>query len=102
MLTFRECLGLVERKEIPCPSCKGWGYKSPLLGNSKTDKVCETCNGSRFVAEDAVPVNAAGPGNVAGIGIGPQGEPGVEKRQVRKHKRRVRGVVSSVRIGTPR
>lgn len=31
--------------------------------------------------EDAVPANAAGPGQIAGIGVGPNGEPGVAKKK---------------------
>lgn len=34
--------------------------------------------------EDAVPVNSAGGGAIAGIGVGPQGEPGLTPKQ-RKH-----------------
>ena len=30
--------------------------------------------------DSAVPANAAGGGNIAGIGVGPQGEPGVPKK----------------------
>lgn len=35
------------------------------------------------IKEDAaaVPTNSAGSGNVAGIGVGPQGEPGVNKKK---------------------
>ena len=40
-----------------------------------TDKVCKP------LEEDA-PVNAVGTGAVAGIGVGPQGEPGVKKRKL--------------------
>jgi hypothetical protein len=40
-----------------------------------TDKVCKP------LEEDA-PVNAASSGAVAGIGVGPQGEPGVKKRKL--------------------
>ena len=40
-----------------------------------TDKVCKP------IQEDA-PVNSAGAGAVAGIGVGPQGEPGVKKKKV--------------------
>ena len=40
-----------------------------------TDKVCKP------MQEDA-PGVSAGAGNVAGIGIGPQGEPGVKKKKV--------------------
>lgn len=34
--------------------------------------------------EDAAPGNVAGGGNVAGIGIGPSGEPGISKKLNRK------------------
>lgn len=34
------------------------------------------------------PVNAVGGGNIAGLGVGPQGEPGLTKSQQRKYKRR--------------
>jgi hypothetical protein len=30
--------------------------------------------------DSAVPANAVGGGNIAGIGVGPQGEPGVPKK----------------------
>lgn len=34
--------------------------------------------------EEGVPVNMAGSGHIAGIGIGPQGEPGVYKKKKRQ------------------
>ena len=34
------------------------------------------------------PANAVGGGNIAGLGVGPQGEPGVGAKARRKHKRR--------------
>jgi hypothetical protein len=34
--------------------------------------------------KEEVPVNSAGAGNVAGIGVGPQGEPGVTKKNKNK------------------
>lgn len=37
----------------------------------------------KFTAEDA-PANAAGTGNIAGLGVGPQGEPGVNLKKKRK------------------
>jgi len=40
-----------------------------------TDKVCKP------IQEDA-PTMAAGNGAIAGIGVGPQGEPGVKKRKI--------------------
>ena len=38
--------------------------------------------------EDAA-ANSAGGGGIAGIGIGPDGEPGLNKAQMKKHKKRV-------------
>lgn len=35
----------------------------------------------KFASEEAVPANCAGGGQVAGIGVGPQGEPGVRKKK---------------------
>lgn len=39
-----------------------------------TDKVCKP------IQEDA-PVNSAGGGQIAGIGVGPKGEPGINKKK---------------------
>jgi RecJ-like exonuclease len=40
------------------------------------------------VKEDiAAPANSAGSGNIAGIGVGPQGEPGIKKRKLIPFKR---------------
>jgi hypothetical protein len=40
-----------------------------------------------FINEDA-PVNAAGGGAIAGIGVGPDGEPGVSPKAHKKHKKK--------------
>lgn len=34
--------------------------------------------------EDGAPTNAVGGGNVAGLGVGPQGEPGVHPKKKKK------------------
>ena len=39
------------------------------------------------ITEDGEPVNNAGSGNIAGIGVGPQGEPGIRPKQMNKYKR---------------
>jgi len=36
---------------------------------------------NKVVSKEEVAVNAAGAGNVAGLGVGPQGEPGVKKKK---------------------
>jgi len=41
----------------------------------------------QFLDEEA-PVNAAGSGNIAGLGVGPQGEPGVSVAVRKRHKKR--------------
>ena len=42
---------------------------------------CNTDNVCTPIQEDA-PTMAAGNGAIAGIGVGPQGEPGVKKRKI--------------------
>ena len=41
---------------------------------------CNTDNKCKQMQEDA-PVNAVGGGQIAGVGVGPQGEPGVTKKK---------------------
>jgi hypothetical protein len=43
--------------------------------------------GKKHMKEEA-PANAVGGGNIAGMGVGPQGEPGVGKKAHKKHKDR--------------
>lgn len=48
--------------------------------------------------EDAIAVNAVGPGCIAGVGIGPQGEPGGRKSLLRRKPwKRLRDSRTSVR-----
>jgi len=53
-----------------------------------TDKVCKP------IQEDA-PVNAVGGGQIAGVGVGPQGEPGIKK------KKKVASFISFMRRKAP-
>lgn len=39
------------------------------------------------IHEDGVPVNSAGSGNIAGIGVGAQGEPGVKLAMIRRYQK---------------
>jgi hypothetical protein len=41
---------------------------------------CNTDNKCKPIQEDA-PINAVGGGQIAGVGVGPQGEPGVTKKK---------------------
>lgn len=53
-----------------------------------------------WLAEDGVAVNCVGGGNVAGLGVGPAGEPGVSPAaQKKKRKTVLRGVLSTVNLG---
>ncbi len=38
--------------------------------------------------EEEAPVNAVGGGNIAGIGVGPKGEPGIKPKAMAKYKRK--------------
>lgn len=56
----------------------------PKCGNVWSGLQTECCPGCKqSIAEDA-PAMAAGHGAVAGIGVGPQGEPGIDVRKLRK------------------
>jgi len=41
---------------------------------------CNTDNKCKPIQEDA-PVNAVGGGQIAGVGVGPKGEPGINKKK---------------------
>lgn len=41
-----------------------------------------------LVEETVGPVNSVGSGNIAGAGVGPQGEPGVKPRAMKKYKKK--------------
>jgi hypothetical protein len=56
------------KKSINCSNPKGFSQKAHCQGRKKRMK------------EDA-PVNAVGGGQVAGLGVGPQGEPGISKKK---------------------
>ena len=47
--------------------------------------------------EDA-PVNNVGGGNIAGAGVGLNGEPGVSKKNVKKHKKRIRDIMGTIKM----
>lgn len=44
------------------------------------------------------PANNVGGGNIAGLGVGPDGEPGVSKKNQKKHKKRIRDIMSTVNV----
>ena len=47
---------------------------------------------------DEEPANAVGGGNIASLGIGPDGEPGVSKKNQKKHKKRIRDIMGTVKM----
>jgi hypothetical protein len=57
------------------------GAKLPLDPDTKTpDYFTAAMRRKKGLPEEA-PVNAVGGGNIAGLGVGPQGEPGVYKKK---------------------
>ena len=62
------------------------GYKQ-VGQKKKGDRMVPNCVPEEEVKEDA-PANAAGSGNIAGIGVGPDGEPGVMPRAAQKYKKK--------------
>ena len=56
------------KRSIDCNNPKGFSQRAHCQGRKKR------------MREDA-PVNSVGGGNIAGLGVGPQGEPGVKKRK---------------------
>lgn len=69
-------LGFCEFFKFKCAgerTCDAWITNGPLKES--------------ILPEDA-PANAAGGGNIAGLGVGPQGEPGLKMKQRLKYKRK--------------
>ena len=58
-----------EGHKVECPKCKGEG--------------CDHCDGKGFHMVDET-TNSVGGGNVAGLGVGAQGEPGARPRKKKK------------------
>lgn len=56
------------KRSIDCNNPKGFSQRAHCQGRKKD------------VNED-VPVNVVGGGNIAGLGVGPQGEPGINKKK---------------------
>ena len=52
-----------------------------------------------MIKEDGAPTNNAGGGGIAGIGVGPQGEPGVSVKTQRKIQRKQKSTPTSVIMG---
>lgn len=44
------------------------------------------------------PTNSVGGGAIAGLGVGPDGEPGVSKKNMKKHKKRIRDIMGTVKM----
>jgi hypothetical protein len=63
----------------------GYKFSEREVGNSTMFSLSK-----KNVKEDmSVPTNSVGSGAIAGLGVGPDGEPGLTKKQQKKHKKRV-------------
>jgi len=71
MITFRKL------REACWTGYKAVGFKK------KNGKRVPNC-----VPEEDAPANSAGGGNIAGIGVGPDGEPGVEPKAAKSYKKK--------------
>jgi hypothetical protein len=67
------------KKSIDCSNPKGFSQKAHCQARKLRQMGKKTK--SKPVKEDA-PVNAVGGGNIAGLGVGAQGEPGVKKKKI--------------------
>jgi ribosomal protein L33 len=81
--TDKACKPLQESMETTkfCPACNKMEKRSECaFGPEYFDKYAEPMKKEDAGAMGA-PTNAVGGGQIAGIGVGPQGEPGVKKRK---------------------
>ena len=69
------------KKSIDCNNPKGFSQKAHCQARKLRSMGKKT--ESKSVNEDA-PVNVVGGGAIAGLGVGPQGEPGVNMKKKRK------------------
>ena len=67
------------KRSIDCDNPKGFSQKAHCAGRKKRASGGETKSKSPFSEE--VPTNNVSGGKIAGVGVGPQGEPGVKKRR---------------------
>jgi hypothetical protein len=77
------------------------GYPDSVASGGQKSKLTGTRYGIRTMKEEAPTVNA-GSGNIAGIGVGPKGEPGVSVANQKKHAKNVlrRDPPKSIPLGT--
>ena len=67
------------KKSIDCNNPKGFSQKAHCQARKLRQMGKKT--ESKPVMDEDAPVNNAGGGQVAGIGVGPQGEPGIQKKR---------------------
>jgi hypothetical protein len=79
-----------EEAQLDEISYRDSGARNMLRASMKADRIAAADRAKRAKQEklnnppavkEEVAVNAAGAGNVAGLGVGPQGEPGVKKKK---------------------
>lgn len=73
------------KKSIDCNNPKGFSQKAHCQARKLRRKGMKTK--SEPIGEEA-PANNVGGGNIAGMGVGPQGEPGLKMKQRLKYKRK--------------
>lgn len=77
--------------KVPVKPAQAWPggkvYKQKPVDSKKLDVVGKKIGAIRGVKEE-VAVNAVGAGNVAGLGVGPQGEPGRSAKLMKKPLKR--------------
>jgi hypothetical protein len=78
---------ITDENKKPSTFRRGFPTKHKLFGRGRrpTKFGMTDAEKAKLVKEDA-PVNAAGSGEIAGIGIGPQGEPGIKKSHMIRRK----------------
>jgi hypothetical protein len=77
-------------------------FHNPGLGPKREQgiKTAETKLRKRYAVQEDAPVNAAGSGEIAGIGVGPQGEPGIKKSKM--IRRKPKSGLATIFAGFPR
>jgi len=63
---------------------KKWVKTQPKKSKEEIDRVHQKYADFEKTMNEDVPVNNVGSGNIAGLGVGPQGEPGVNMKKKRK------------------
>jgi len=69
------------KKSIDCNNPKGFSQKAHCAGRKARQEGRDTKSDP---VQEEVPANNVGGGQIAGLGVGPQGEPGVDLKKRKK------------------